>query len=209
MPTTLNILFVGNSFTARNDVPGTIAAMAASRGHRLTHKLLSIGGASLRTHWNKGDAPRAIKTGDFTHVVLQEQSTLPIKNRARFHENVLLFDEPIRAAGSKVILYQTWARRAAADKQDALTDAYDDIGRQIKAIVVPVGRAWHTLLHSNPDAPALLYDKDGSHPSPAGSYLAACTFLAVLFGENPTGALGPDPTAAVLQRAAWSAVKGR
>lgn len=123
MPLPLHALFIGNSFTARNNLPDTLASMAASSGHQLTHRLLSIGGASLRTHWNKGEALRAIGSRAFTHVVLQEQSTLPIKNPARFHENVLLFDPVIRAAGAKTVLYQTWARRAAADKQEALTTA--------------------------------------------------------------------------------------
>jgi hypothetical protein len=30
-----------------------------------------------------------------------------------------------------------------------------------------------------------LYDPDGSHPSPAGTYLAAVTFAQALFGINP------------------------
>jgi hypothetical protein len=41
-PSSLNVLFVGNSFTARNDVPGLVAA---ADGCTLTHRLLIIGGA--------------------------------------------------------------------------------------------------------------------------------------------------------------------
>jgi hypothetical protein len=33
-----------------------------------------------------------------------------------------------------------------------------------------------------------LYDADGSHPSAAGSYLAACVFFRTLFGKSPVGA---------------------
>jgi len=84
----LKVLFVGNSFTARNDLPGLVARLAAARGRRLEHRLISAGGASLRMHWNKGEAPKAIREGGYDYVVLQEQSTLPIKNAARFHENV-------------------------------------------------------------------------------------------------------------------------
>jgi hypothetical protein len=87
-----NILFIGNSFTARNDLPALIAQLAAARGHRVDHRLISVGGASLRTHWNAGAAQKAIDGGKFDYVVLQEQSTLPIKNAARMHENVRLFD---------------------------------------------------------------------------------------------------------------------
>ena len=52
-------------------------------------------------------------------------------------------------------------------------------------MVVPVGIAWQQFLqqHKQP----MLHDKDQSHPTIAGSYLAACVFFAALFGENPTG----------------------
>src|SRR6266436_6710324 len=57
----VRVLFIGNSFTARNDLPGLIAQLAIARGVAIKHELLSIGGASLRTHWNKGEARRAIQ----------------------------------------------------------------------------------------------------------------------------------------------------
>src|SRR5215217_3468704 len=76
----LNVLFIGNSFTARNDLPGRVAELAAARGKTLRHRLISAGGASLRAHWNAGEALTAIREGGYDAVVLQEQSTLPIKN---------------------------------------------------------------------------------------------------------------------------------
>src|SRR4051812_47887436 len=93
----LNVLFIGNSFTARNDLPGLIAGLAAAAGTRMDHRLISAGGASLRMHWNKGEAVKAIGGGGYDYVVLQEQSTLPVKNAARMHENVRLFDAAIKA----------------------------------------------------------------------------------------------------------------
>jgi hypothetical protein len=39
----LNVLFTGNSFTARNDLPGLIAQLAAARGTGLKHRLISAG----------------------------------------------------------------------------------------------------------------------------------------------------------------------
>lgn len=205
-------LFLGNSFTARNDVPGLIAAMAAARGHRLTHSLLSIGGASLRTHYNKGEALRAIGTGAFDVVVLQEQSTLPVKNAARMHENVRLFDAAVRgvgAGGPRLVLYLTWARRHTPEAQAAITEAYTSIGSELGATVVPAGVAWQRVLAQHPRI--TLHDKDQSHPTLAGSYLAACVFFAVLFGENPVGVPAPESLPAgeakTLQAAAWATAK--
>jgi hypothetical protein len=206
-PPSIDMLFIGNSFTQRNNVPGLLAEMAATRGLSVKHELISVGGASLRNHWNAGRAAKAIESGGFDYVVLQEQSTLPVKNAKRMAENVRLFDELIKRAGSRTVLYMTWARQHAPEAQQAITDAYNTIGEELGAIVVPVGVAWQSFLAQH-DRP-VLYDRDQSHPTPAGSYLAACVFLATLLKQNPIGVepgpagLGPQDMA-VLQRAAWN-----
>jgi hypothetical protein len=202
----LKVLFIGNSFTARNDLPGLIAKLAAARGKTLEYRLISAGGASLRTHWNAGEALKAIQSGQYGHVVLQEQSTLPVKNGKRMHENVRLFDEAIKATGSRTVLYMTWARQHEPGSQQAITDAYTGIGRELGATVVPVGLAYQRVLGKH-DQP-VLHDKDQSHPTLAGSYLAACVFLAVLFGESPVG-LGSEVDGlsekdlSLLEKVAW------
>src|SRR3954469_20382644 len=100
--TPVRMLFVGNSFAARNDLPGMLAQLAIApdgkSGHAIEHRLIQRGGASLRMHLNKGDAAAAIAEGEFNYVVLQEQSTLPIKNATRMHESVREFHALIRAA---------------------------------------------------------------------------------------------------------------
>ena len=83
----VNLLFIGNSFTQRNNLPELLAELAAVRNLSVTHELISVGGASLRTHWNSGRAANAIATGGYDYVVLQEQSTLPVKNAQRMAEN--------------------------------------------------------------------------------------------------------------------------
>jgi hypothetical protein len=206
----LHALFIGNSFTARNDLPGLIARLAAARGKTLQHRLISAGGASLRTHWNAGVALVALKGGHYDLVVLQEQSTLPVKNANRMHENVRLFDGAIKEAGAQTVLYMTWARQHEPEAQEAITTAYTSIGRELGATVVPVGVAWQSFLHKY-EQPTL-HDRDRSHPTLAGSYLAACVFLAVMFGETPVG-IESEFTGltaqgcGLLQKTAWQASK--
>src|SRR4051812_39880615 len=91
-----SVLFIGNSFTQRNDLPGLIASMARQHGVSLRHELISAGGASLKRHWNAGTAVSAIQKGGYDFVVLQEQSTLPVKNAARMAEGIQLFDGAIK-----------------------------------------------------------------------------------------------------------------
>ena len=162
-------------------------------------------------HWNKGDAQKAIQQTRYDYVVLQEQSTLPIKNPLRMHENIRLFDQEIKASGAKTALYLTWARQNVPETQKAITNAYMTIGEELGAVVVPVGVAWQNFIrkHSRP----VLHDADKSHPSLAGSYLAACVFFAVLFGESSVGIASdlkalPQAEAEQLQKTAWATVKG-
>jgi hypothetical protein len=48
-----------------------------------------------------------------------------------------------------------------------------------------VGYAWQAALKQNPSLN--LWQDDGSHPSEAGTYLAACVFYAVVFRASPEG----------------------
>lgn len=181
---TARILFIGNSFTTRNDLPGLLSTIAkAGKGITIESKVVSAGGASLRRHWNAG-AAHAITDGKWDYVVFQEQSTLPIKNGKRFHENVREFVPAMKVGGGVMVLFMTWARKQVPESQKLLTDSYNEIGDELAATVVPVGTAWRKLLEKH-DEPAL-HAEDGSHPSVAGSYLAACTFYAALFDSDPT-----------------------
>jgi hypothetical protein len=82
-----------------------------------------------------------------------------------------------------------------------------------------VGIAWQQALAA--DFKFSLYAPDGSHPSPEGSYLAACVFYATLLGKSPEGLPAQvkkgrqvlvklDPAIARrLQTIAWKTVKGK
>jgi hypothetical protein len=127
-------------------------------------------------------------------------------------ENIRLFDDAIRRAGSRTVLYMTWARQHAPESQKAIADAYNAIGKELGAIVVPAGLAWQHFL-SKYDKP-VLHDRDQSHPTLAGSYLSACVFLAVLLKVNPVGiddeADGLDAREMkVLQTTAWNQFRAR
>lgn len=174
----LDVLFVGNSFTARNQLPQRVGALVAPT-HTLRSATIHAGGASLRRHWNAGLAQRTLASQRWDCVVLQEQSTLPLKSPQRFHENVRLFAAAIEARNARTLLYLTWSRANVPEAQHDLTHAVEAIAREIGADVVPVGIAWHAVRNEHPDI--ALYDADGSHPTPTGSYLAACVFAATLF----------------------------
>jgi hypothetical protein len=201
----MRILFVGNSFTARNNLPGLIAGLAAARGSTVEHRLISAGGASLRQHLNAGKALAEIASGNYDTVVLQEQSTLPGKNPARMHDNIRDFHTAITESGAQTALYMTWSRKGVP--QEPLTTAYATIASELGATLVPAGLIWQHFQATHPELP--LHAPDNSHPALAGSYLTACVFLIALLHEDPTVVELPvkgldDETAALLRHCAWT-----
>src|SRR5207253_4614148 len=109
--------------------------------------------------------------------------------------------------GAKTVLYLTWPRQNAPQSQETIVNAVEAIAQEIGAAVVPVGRAWQIAMRQ---APGLeLYVADGSHPSVAGSYLAACVFCVRLFGDPVSGRSVSDSLnlhrkiAALLHENAW------
>jgi len=72
------VLFVGNSLTAANDLPSMVQSLSAGGGARIECQTIAFPGYSLEEHWNRGDAARAIASGGWIAVVLQQgPSALP------------------------------------------------------------------------------------------------------------------------------------
>jgi hypothetical protein len=189
------ILFIGNSFTARHDVPALVALIGRHGGRTVEHRLISAGGASLRRHWNAG-AARVIADERWDAVVLQEQSTLPARDPERLLAHVRLFQGAVAPTGAALVLYATWARADAPDQQTRIDRAYSAAAAATGAAVAAVGAAW-TRARRRRGCP-VLHDRDGSHASTAGAYLAACVLARTILGVDPVGA----PTVAGLDEAA-------
>jgi len=69
--------------------------------------------------------------------------------------------------------------------QGRLRESYLEMGDDNQALVSPVGEAFKYARIA--DSTINLYSPDNSHPSPAGTYLAACTFYATLYQTSPVG----------------------
>jgi len=183
----LKVLFIGNSYTYVNDLPWLTQQLAVSAGEprKLETEMVAIGGATLKSHWERGEALQKIRANQWDYVVLQEQSTLPIEDPDEMYQYARLFDAEIKHAHAQTVFYLTWARQNQPETQQALTDAYLKIARELGDKVAPVGIVWQKIQAASP--PLNLYFSDGSHPSPIGSYVAACVFYATLYGKSPVG----------------------
>ena len=214
------ILFIGNSFTSTNDLPGMLRALSLS-GHASPEIIVErelVGGAKLKTHWDAGTALEKIRSDQWDFVVLQEQSQTPLKHFGRdiyFYPYATKFDKAIRNQGAIPLFYMTWTRPDTPGPQSWWTDSYVTITKKLGAEVSPVGMSWENTKTSIPNIN--LYTDAGGHPTQEGTYIAACTFYATIYDRSPVGLPHQLQTsqgqvnidanhAAIIQQAAWDAL---
>ena len=149
----------------------------------------------------------------FDGVVLMDCSQCPIHPQlgAIFHRFAKKHAQTIRKAGAQPIFFMSWAYKDKPEMTEGLATAYDKAGRDNKALVIPAGLAFANAVKARPDLE--LYQRDKRHPTLAGTYLAAATTYATVYGKSPVGSSftsGLDaPTAQFLQQIAWDTVQAR
>jgi hypothetical protein len=207
----LRVLFIGNSLTFTNDLPGMLAALAKAGGQgELVHASETPGGCSFKKQWEGGKALAKIQGRTWDYVVLQGHSDEPITAPQDMAAYGARLSEAVAKQGAKTAWYMTWAHRGEQDKQPAITKAYTDLSAANGGVLIPAGVVWDAYCRAHPEQD--LY-KDIKHPKPPGTYLVACVFYAVLYHANPIGLPG-DPAhldadqARAFQEAAWAAVGG-
>lgn len=177
------VLFIGNSLTEANDLPGMVRAFASAAGLDWDVQAQLLSGAALEDHWARGVAQQRIQSGHWDAVVLQQgPSSLP-DSRANLRQWTGEFDGLVRASGGKSALYMVWPELDRFSYFDRVRDSYALAARDVSGWFLPAGETWRAAWRSEPGLP--LYGGDGFHPSVTGSYAAALTIVAGLSGRSP------------------------
>lgn len=213
-----SILFIGNSMTYYHDMPTAIfEKMAASAGFDVTVRSVTAGGRFLWEHLSLDDEPAraakaalaADKAGVYDFVVLQEGMPDLYTRTENFYEAVRILTGKIRDLGAKPVLYARMGNKRGNPELDDPACTYEHVYRTIveahetisQELDIPVAWAVRAAYEMNEGPlPFDLYDPDRSHPSYAGSYVAALCVFTALFGADPTmitydGELSPDQAA--------------
>ena len=209
----LTVLFVGNSLTAANDLPGMVAALAGAAGvKRFRYQEVTLGGSSLEDHWNDGRAVEAIEGARWDVVVLQQGPSSLESSRLNLIEWAGRFAEKIRERGGRPALYMVWP--PLGGDWDAVTRSYTDAAVAVDGMLFPAGEALRAVHAEEPGIP--MFAADQFHPSLEGTYLAALVIIGGLTGRSTEGLslfrsivdLAPTETAK-LERAADRANRDR
>lgn len=198
----LRILWIGNSYTYGNDLPGMVTKIAAEQGLKLAPTRFLKGGEHLSGHYANPLLIEALNQGGWDFVVIQEYSSGPAQSTREVISNTYhyahLLDSLALAASPEahVIFYMTWGHKntnthnkSMRDPSYPLDENYTDFQNHLRlsylemtyennAWCAPVGMAWQTVRSTHPEIE--LYTKDNYHPSVSGTYLAAHCFVATI-----------------------------
>ena len=225
-----SILWVGNSFfyynnSMHNHVTRLIGAADPSsraRGVSVTISGSGIDWHDMESYFRPNGIGKYSFTGDnrivfnppgrqFDAVIVMDCSQCPIHPQLKsvFREYAKKQSDIARKHGATPIFFMSWAYKDRPEMTAQLAEAYTLAGNENDALVIPAGLAFAKAVGKRPDLE--LYQPDKRHPTLAGTYLAACTVYAALYGKSPVGnayLAGVDrDTAGFLQAVAWETAR--
>jgi len=199
----LEILFIGSSYFAFNDLPGLFGSLAADRGRDVDIEVRVPLGWSLNDHMNSYDTHEMITSRDWDIIILQGSGVAvayPPWVPYNPTSTLIWFDQFIHGhcSTTEIMFSMPWAHEdgnlwhsGGTDDYFAMyervydnTLAYPEI---VDLVIAPVASAWHTIMLEEPPLHYLFAD-DWYHPSQRGSYLTACAIYASVFRETAVGA---------------------
>ncbi len=198
------VLFIGNSYTSVNNLPQMLRNVALSVNDTVDFDVNAPGGQTFQGHFNNPTSLNKIMAGGWDFVVLQEQSQYPSFPTSQVMAEVFPYARKLDSivnlynSCAETVFYMTWGRKngdasncsywppvCTYNGMDSLLNLrYQMMASQNDAIVSPVGQVWNYIRTNHPEIE--LYQTDESHPSVAGTYLAACTFYSTVFRKDPT-----------------------
>ena len=183
---TLRILFIGNSHTEFNDLPAMVASMLQSDGSGRRVETQRFFEGFLNDAVSDPAACKAASDPKWDVVVLQGAMASSSHKYKYDNTNCAMIGRMARRVGSRVLYFVEWPRRNW-DESEFQMNVYRPIRNAVPGSeLVPVCYAWDAILKKSPNLD--LWNADGNHASPLGTYLAANVFYYYLAGpsRNPT-----------------------
>lgn len=193
------VLFVGNSLTYFHDIPAMVQHLCDFRRNAVHTVMLTYGGYYLDQYLEPGTEANSrllslLESEKWDYVVLQDMSTGPITDRARFLKACRGLSRFIHQNGATPLFYCTWSYFDKVHGHPELKldyetffwwlqNAYHTAAEENNGVCIEVGKAFHDA------AAAGLYDtiiekKDDHHPTLSGSYLSALVFSKFFMGAD-------------------------
>jgi hypothetical protein len=179
-----HVLFIGNSLTYTNDLPGTVSALAKSVNDTIRTLSIALPNFAVIDHaLGQSNALDAIKSQSWEYVILQQGPTTTAVNRDTLIIATKALDPFVKNAGGRIALLMAWPDAASPQLFPLVRASSQQAASAVEGgIFIPAGEAWRGALEQ--DATVPLYGADGYHPAPLGTYLAALVIYEKVTGHD-------------------------
>lgn len=174
----LRVLFIGNSLTYTNDLPGLVEGLASLEGRSLATGTLAFPNASLEDHAAR-DAFAVIRRVRPDIIVLQQGPSSLDESRVHLVHWSQQFAAVAGEHGGRTALLMVWPSSDRLDAFDAVRDSYAAAADAVDGTFIPAGESWRGAWARDPSLQ--LYGGDGFHPSALGTLAAALTVHMVMY----------------------------
>ncbi len=171
----LNILFIGNSLTYSNDLPGMLERMLLLVDFKVGHfESRTLPNFGLPDHWANQDTREQMRREGW-HLAVLQQGPSATEGRPYLLDFTPMFADELAKVDAKTALYMVWPARQRFFDFAGVSDSYQTAARSIEGVLFPAGEAWLEAWRHDPNIG--LYSEDRFHPSVIGTYLAALTMF--------------------------------
>lgn len=216
-PQKVRVLFIGDTYSASNDLPKIVAGMAASVGDTLEYRITAPANHSIRTHvrpyaLSPSTALYRLRTEQWDYVILQERSITAAEveyyDYQEYYFSSFAFVkhmvDTVRRYNpcARILFYQNWGWKNGVEERCSLDPrwphycnylAMDSLIRlrtldQAHFNRAAVAPGGAVCRYLRAAYPAIeLYQADGFNPSLAGSYAGACSIYTAIFKKKADG----------------------
>jgi hypothetical protein len=188
-----SVLFIGNSLTYSNGLPGMMQAVGRQVGDTtLAVAMVAFPDFALSDHYQQGTTRDWFRRRKWNYVVLQQGSSALPESQAHLRAWSLQFAPMIREAGAEPVLFMVWPMSSRLFDFPNVAMSYRNAAIAVEGVFAPAGEAWvaYAQFATNQNLPSTLaYEElyaDGLHPTPLGTYLSAIVLLERIAGIAPT-----------------------
>ncbi len=202
LPEQVKVLSLNNSLIYYNDQDAVFNGIAQAMGKDANWTKHTLLGKSLKTHWDEGDgvaedgnpgAKMLVRSDAWSHIILQEQSSLPRTDIETFRANVKRWVDYIREycpnPNAIIILPINWAYSGDWENYTAFNATfvknYQDVALDLGVTLCPVGMAYQEVFDLEGSEGTQTWFLDDRHPTLKATYMAAAMEYGLIFGVDP------------------------
>lgn len=178
---TLQVLFLGNSLTAGNDVPAIVQALAQLQGVRVNYDTRAPGGYALEDHFRDG-AQLMLQQKHYDVLIMQQGPSTLAENQIFLRDWAVIWGNEARRFNTRPALFMVWPTNGQSNGFALVSQSYRNAALASDAAIFPAGEAWAEVVRLDPSIQ--LY-ADDLHGTQSGSYLAAMVIARGLVALDP------------------------